>query len=71
MIKSIRDSLEYKKFLNAMKMGKYLTAFNHIDMKLRKKKQTTEIQAVYFKKMLGVEKSYLFYKISEYKMAIK
>ena len=38
MIKSIRDSLEYKKFLNAMKMGKYLTAFNHIDMKFRKKK---------------------------------
>lgn len=54
MIKSIKDSYDYKNFLNCMKARKYLSAFNYIDLKSNKRKQTTEFQAVYYKKMLGV-----------------
>lgn len=54
-----------------LKAEKFLSALSHIRRKENTEKSTTEIQALYFKKMLGVEKSLLFYKLCEYDISIK
>lgn len=48
-----------------------MSALSHIKTKEQFEKTTTEIQATYFKKMLSVEKSMLYYHLCEYDLSLK
>lgn len=54
-----------------MAKEKYVSALFHIKNKENSQKTTTQIQALYFKKMLGLEKSLIWFKLCEYKLSIK
>ena len=71
LMRSIEEGLEYKNFLQAIRKNKYMSALSHLKKKEQTEKTTTEIQASYFKNMLGVEKSMLYYNMCEYNMSIR
>lgn len=54
-----------------MREKKVLRALSHLKKKEASQKNTTELQATYFKKMLGVEKSMLYYTLCEYDISMK
>jgi hypothetical protein len=69
-MKSIKEGLEYKRFIQAMRNKKVLQALSHLKKKEQSQKSTTELQAAYFKKMLGVEKALLYYTLCEYDISM-
>jgi hypothetical protein len=63
LIRSILEGFDYSDFLEAIRSKKYMTALSHIKKKELTQKTVSEIRATYFKNMLGVEKSMLYYNI--------
>jgi adenylate cyclase class IV len=48
-----------------------MSALSHIFRKETTKKSTSELQALKFKHMLGVERSYLSFKMNEYHVSVE
>lgn len=53
-----------------MRNKKVLQALSHLKKKEQSQKSTTQLQAAYFKKMLGVEKALLYYTLCEYDISM-